>query len=293
MAGIAEDMQEGCSPWLWARLAALAARSISAAQARARKRPAAQGISHANPRPKTQGETMTTDQHNGAAQATQGTADVEAIKATVQDGHRRRARQDRGSGRESRVFEPAEGSRQGGEDGYEGEALDPLDIRGAELPLLRLVDPELLPQYLKGNVDGLEFSPGFLLAAGVLVEIFIAVVLLSRVLSYRANRRANIAAGSIMTAVQAATLFVGYQRRTTLSSALLRLRLLYSLSGMRGIGGSLSLRSSYTTRSSSQFAEEGQKRGAGRKGEVSENTLHRWRNQYGGWKVSSRSREKR
>jgi len=156
-----------------------------------------------------------------------------------------------------------------------------------------LVDPELLPQYLKGNVDGLEFSPGFLLAAGVLVEIFIAVVLLSRVLSYRANRRANIAAGSIMTAVQAATLFVGYQRRTTPSSALLRLRLLYSLSGMRGIGGSLSLRSSYTTRSSSQFAEEGQKRGAGRKGEVSENTLHRWRNQYGGWKVSSRSREKR
>jgi hypothetical protein len=54
-------------------------------------------------------------------------------------------------------------------------------------------------------VNGLEFTPGFLLAAGVLVEIFIAMVLLSRVLPYRANRWANIAAGTVMTAVQLAT----------------------------------------------------------------------------------------
>jgi hypothetical protein len=47
------------------------------------------------------------------------------------------------------------------------------------------------------------------LGAAILVEIFIAMVLLSRVLPYRANRWANIAAGTIMTAVQSVTLFVG------------------------------------------------------------------------------------
>jgi hypothetical protein len=40
------------------------------------------------------------------------------------------------------------------------------------------------------------------LAAEILVEIFIAMVLLSRVLKYRANRWANIAAGSFMSVVQ-------------------------------------------------------------------------------------------
>lgn len=75
--------------------------------------------------------------------------------------------------------------------------------------VLSLMDPELLPQYLRGNVNGLEFTPWFLLGAGILVEIFIAMVLLSRVLPYSANRRANIAAGTIMTAVQSASLFVG------------------------------------------------------------------------------------
>jgi hypothetical protein len=72
-----------------------------------------------------------------------------------------------------------------------------------------LMDPELLPQYLRGNVHGLQFSPMFLLSAGVLVEIFIAMVLLSKVLPYRANRWANVAAGIVMTAIQLATLFFG------------------------------------------------------------------------------------
>jgi hypothetical protein len=75
--------------------------------------------------------------------------------------------------------------------------------------VVSLMDPELLALYLRGNVNGLELTPGFLLGAGILVEIFIAMVLLSRVLPYRTNRWANIAAGTIMTAVQSATLFVG------------------------------------------------------------------------------------
>jgi Family of unknown function (DUF6326) len=75
--------------------------------------------------------------------------------------------------------------------------------------VISLMDPELLPLYLRGNVDGLELTPGFLLGAAILIEIPIAMVLLSRVLPYGANRWANIAAGTIMTAVQSATLFVG------------------------------------------------------------------------------------
>jgi hypothetical protein len=75
--------------------------------------------------------------------------------------------------------------------------------------IVSLMDPELLPLYLRGNVNGLELTPGFLLGAGILVEIFIAMILLSRVLPYRTNRWANIVAGTIMTAVQLATLFVG------------------------------------------------------------------------------------
>jgi hypothetical protein len=75
--------------------------------------------------------------------------------------------------------------------------------------VVSLMDPELLPLSLRGNVNGLELTPAFLLGAGILVEIFIAMVLLSRVLPYRTNRWANIAAGTIMTAVQSATLFVG------------------------------------------------------------------------------------
>jgi hypothetical protein len=59
-----------------------------------------------------------------------------------------------------------------------------------------LMDRSLLSQYLAGRVNGLDVSQGFLLASGILVEIPIAMVLLSTVLNYRANRVANIVAGS-------------------------------------------------------------------------------------------------
>ncbi len=49
----------------------------------------------------------------------------------------------------------------------------------------------------------------FLLGSSVLVEVSIAMVLLSRVLKYRASRRANIATGILLTVVQLLTLFVG------------------------------------------------------------------------------------
>ena len=76
--------------------------------------------------------------------------------------------------------------------------------------VISLMDPELLKQYLQGNVNGLAFTPGFLLGAAILIEIPISMVLLSRVLNYRANRWTNIAAGTVMTAVQTLTLFMGF-----------------------------------------------------------------------------------
>jgi len=48
-----------------------------------------------------------------------------------------------------------------------------------------------------------------LLAASILMEIPIAMVLLSRVLRYRPNRWANIIAGMFLVVVQVSTLFVG------------------------------------------------------------------------------------
>jgi hypothetical protein len=54
----------------------------------------------------------------------------------------------------------------------------------------------------------IQLTQGFLLGAAILVEIPIAMVLLSWILKYRANRWANIIAGTIMTAVQTLTLFV-------------------------------------------------------------------------------------
>jgi hypothetical protein len=74
--------------------------------------------------------------------------------------------------------------------------------------VIGLMNPDLLRQYLTGSVNGIHMTQGFLLGAGILIEIPIAMVLLSRVLKYKANRWANIVAGSVMTAVQLATLLL-------------------------------------------------------------------------------------
>ena len=75
--------------------------------------------------------------------------------------------------------------------------------------VLSLMDPSLLSQYLAGTVNGMKLDQAFLFAAGVLMEISISMVLLSRLLPYRINRWANVVAGSITSLVQIGTLFVG------------------------------------------------------------------------------------
>ena len=75
--------------------------------------------------------------------------------------------------------------------------------------VLSLMDAESLKELMTGNVGGMEITQGFLLGAGILMEISIGMGLLSRVLTYRVNRWANVTAGIITTVVQALSLFVG------------------------------------------------------------------------------------
>jgi hypothetical protein len=60
-----------------------------------------------------------------------------------------------------------------------------------------LFRPGLLEQMMTGTVNGVQMTEGTLLVAGIMLEIPIAMVLLSRVLEYRVNRWANIIAGAI------------------------------------------------------------------------------------------------
>ena len=71
------------------------------------------------------------------------------------------------------------------------------------------------PEFIKILVEGGQFpdlppiNEKFLLWAGIFMEIPISMILLSRVLNHKANRIANIIAGSIMTIAQIGTLFIG------------------------------------------------------------------------------------
>lgn len=75
--------------------------------------------------------------------------------------------------------------------------------------LIGLMDSTLLKQYLKGSVEGMTINANFLLLAGILMEIPIAMILLSQLLQPKANAWANIIAGAIKTLVMITTLFIG------------------------------------------------------------------------------------
>ena len=75
--------------------------------------------------------------------------------------------------------------------------------------VMTLMDPENLKNILTGAVGSMEISQGFLLGAAILMETAIAMVLLSRLLKYRANRWANIIVGIIHTLAVFASMFMG------------------------------------------------------------------------------------
>jgi hypothetical protein len=57
--------------------------------------------------------------------------------------------------------------------------------------------PGALKQIMAGNADGTPITPGFLLIAAIVTEIPIAMVFLSRLLKYGANRWVNVIGGVI------------------------------------------------------------------------------------------------
>ena len=76
--------------------------------------------------------------------------------------------------------------------------------------VLGLMDSGLLKQYLTGKINGLEMSQSFLFTGAILMEIPIAMILLSRLLKFQANRWTNIIAASIKTIAMILTMFVGH-----------------------------------------------------------------------------------
>ena len=75
--------------------------------------------------------------------------------------------------------------------------------------VVSLMDSSKLRGFLNGSVGGMDITQQFLLAAGALVEVPMAMVLVSRLSTGRVNSISNIAAGAFMTAVQLATLLAG------------------------------------------------------------------------------------
>lgn len=75
--------------------------------------------------------------------------------------------------------------------------------------VLSLMSAELLSALLSGEVAGIEMNETTLLISGIIMEISIAMVLLSRVLKYKTNRTANIIAGCIKTLIMIGTLLMG------------------------------------------------------------------------------------
>ena len=75
--------------------------------------------------------------------------------------------------------------------------------------VMGLMDSTFLRQYLNGRVEGMDINEGFLFLAALLMEIPIAMVLLSRILNDKSNQWANIIAGSLKSLVVLATLFIG------------------------------------------------------------------------------------
>ena len=75
--------------------------------------------------------------------------------------------------------------------------------------VIGLMKAENLQAFISGQVGSMPITEVFLLSAAVLMETAIAMTLLSRILSYRANRWANIVVGLLHTIAVSASMFVG------------------------------------------------------------------------------------
>jgi len=80
--------------------------------------------------------------------------------------------------------------------------------------VVTLMNPEDMKQILSGTVGTIQMNQQFLLGAAIMMEIPFAMILLSRILKYRANKLLNIIAGSVMTIVQVGSFFAGGSQPT-------------------------------------------------------------------------------
>jgi len=73
------------------------------------------------------------------------------------------------------------------------------------------LEPGILEETMTGYVAGgtVKITQGFLLGTAIIWEIPFVMIVLSWVLKYRANRWANIIAGTIMAVLQIGSLFLG------------------------------------------------------------------------------------
>lgn len=63
------------------------------------------------------------------------------------------------------------------------------------------ISPGFLEEAIRGYVDGQKITEGLIFIGAIIVEIPIAMVLLSRILKYKINRRVNMVAAVITIAV--------------------------------------------------------------------------------------------
>jgi hypothetical protein len=74
--------------------------------------------------------------------------------------------------------------------------------------IMTIMDAPVMNDLLAGNLD-VPMTPAFLFMGAILMEIPIAMVVLSRILSHKINRIANIVAGIIKTLAVIGSTFVG------------------------------------------------------------------------------------
>ena len=75
--------------------------------------------------------------------------------------------------------------------------------------VLSHMEPAVLRELITGTLGSIQVTQVFLLSAAIMMEIPFAMIILARVLTYRANRWANIIAGVIMVAIQVGTMGMG------------------------------------------------------------------------------------
>ena len=75
--------------------------------------------------------------------------------------------------------------------------------------IMTLMDSSVLNEMITGKVGGLQITQTFLFVGAILMEIPIAMFILSLILNYKINRLANIFAGTLKTLAILGTFSVG------------------------------------------------------------------------------------